>query len=82
MFAPDTVIDSIQNAKKQMVTAAVPNAAIRDSIVSLIDAQTEIAKQTVKIGTEAMTQISAELVRTMQRNPFDAWLQAPAAKSR
>jgi hypothetical protein len=82
MFAPDTVIDSIQNAKKQLVTAAVPNTAIRDSIVGLIDAQTEIAKQSVKIGTQVMTQISAELVRTMQRSPFDAWLQAPAAKSR
>jgi hypothetical protein len=78
MFAPDTVIDSIQNAKKQLVTAAMPNTPIRDSIVELIDAQTQMAKQTVKIATE----ISAELVRTMQRNPFDAWLQVPTSKSR
>lgn len=49
MFTPDTVIDSVQNAKKQFVnTVFASNESFKKELTKLIDAQTEFAKGQVK----------------------------------
>ena len=48
MFNTDTIIDSVQNAKKQAVTTFVTNEGFKKELIKLIDAQTEFAKGQVK----------------------------------
>ncbi len=49
MFTPDTIIDSVQNAKKQFVnTFVVNNDSFKKELIKLVDAQTEFAKGQVK----------------------------------
>ena len=49
MFTTDTIIDSVQNAKKQFVnTFIVNNDAFKAELIKLVDAQTEFAKGQVK----------------------------------
>jgi hypothetical protein len=49
MFTSDTIIDSVQNAKKQVVnTVFASNDSFKKELVKLIDAQTEFAKGQVK----------------------------------
>jgi len=40
MFTPEYFIDSVQNAKKQMVNTFVVDKTIKASIIEVIDAQT------------------------------------------
>ena len=44
MFSPDTIIDSVQNAKKQVITTFVKQEEIQKSLIELIDAQTAYCK--------------------------------------
>ena len=48
MFTPEAIIDSVQNAKKQFVTAVVTNESFKKELIKLVDAQTEFAKGQVK----------------------------------
>lgn len=48
MFNTDTIIDSVQNAKKQTVNTFVTNESFKKELIKLIDAQTEFAKGQVK----------------------------------
>ena len=52
MFTPDTIIDSVQNAKKQFVGYTVTNEGLKKELVKLIDAQTEFAKGQAKTSLE------------------------------
>lgn len=47
MFTPDYIIDSVQNAKKQIVNTFVVDAKIKESIIEVIDAQTAFTKTAV-----------------------------------
>jgi hypothetical protein len=59
MFTPETIIDSVQNAKKQVVNTFVTDDKFKKELVKLIDAQTEFAKGQVK----ATLSISEALVK-------------------
>lgn len=48
MFNSDTIIESVQNAKKQIVNYTVTNDNFKKELIKLIDAQTEFAKGQVK----------------------------------
>lgn len=48
MFTPDFIIDSVQNAKKQIVNTFVTNDSFKKELIKLVDAQTEFAKGQVK----------------------------------
>ena len=48
MFTVDSIIDSVQNAKKQFVTTFVTNESFKAELIKLVDAQTEFAKGQVK----------------------------------
>lgn len=44
MFSPEVIIDSVQNAKKQVVNTFVVDKTIKTSIIEVIDAQTAFIK--------------------------------------
>lgn len=44
MLTPEVIIDSVQNAKKQVVNTFVVNEQIKKSLNDLIDAQTVYTK--------------------------------------
>ena len=48
MFALDTFIDTIQNAKKQIVTTFVTDKEVQKPLIGFVDAQTDFVKQIVK----------------------------------
>ncbi len=48
MFTFDYFIDSVQNAKKQVVNTFVTDDKFKAELVKLVDAQTEFAKGQVK----------------------------------
>jgi hypothetical protein len=39
MFTPDAIIDSVQNAKKQVVSTFVQDATIKAGLIEIIEAQ-------------------------------------------
>ncbi len=44
MFTVDFIIDSVQNAKKQIVNTFVTDKKFQADLIKLVDAQTELAK--------------------------------------
>jgi len=66
MFTADTVIDTIQTAKKQAVTTFVKNEAIAKSLNDFVDAQTAYTKQAAKAGTDVVTKLASETVKASQ----------------
>lgn len=48
MFTFDYIIDSVQNAKKQVVNTFIADDKFKAELVKLVDAQTEFAKGQVK----------------------------------
>jgi len=48
MFALDTFIDTIQNAKKQIVTTFVTDKELQKPLFAFVEAQTDFVKQIVK----------------------------------
>lgn len=44
MFSPEVIIDSVQNAKKQVINTIVVDKTIKASIIEVIDAQTAFIK--------------------------------------
>lgn len=44
MFSPETIIDSVQNAKKQVVNTFIVDKTIKTSFIEVIDAQTAFIK--------------------------------------
>jgi hypothetical protein len=48
MFTPDALIDSVQNAKKQVVSTFVQDATIKAGLIEIIEAQTEFSKTIAK----------------------------------
>jgi len=48
MFTHETIIDTIQNGKKQLVNTLVTDKKFQTELIKLIDSQTEFAKGSVK----------------------------------
>lgn len=48
MFTFDSIIDSVQGAKKTFVNTFVSDAKFKAELIKLVDAQTEFAKGQVK----------------------------------
>ena len=66
MFTADTVIDSIQNSKKQFVKTFVTNEHIAESMNHFIDTQAEYTKKAMKATTDAATEIMQETQKVMR----------------
>jgi hypothetical protein len=48
MFALDSIIDTIQSAKKQFVSNFVTDKELQKPLFAFVDAQTDFVKQVVK----------------------------------
>lgn len=48
MFTPEAIIDSVQNAKKQIVSTFVTNDSFKKELTKLVDSETEFAKGQIK----------------------------------
>jgi len=52
MFTADTIIDSVQDAKKKFVTTFVTDESFKTELVKLVDAETQFAKNQTKTSLE------------------------------
>jgi len=66
MFTADTMIDTIQNGKKQFVKTFVTNEHIAESMNHFIDTQAEYTKKAMKATTDAATEIMQETQKAMR----------------
>ena len=67
MFMSDTIIDAVQNGKKQFVnTVFANNQAVAKALNGFVDAQAEYTKKAVKAGTDTAAQLSSEAVKMAQ----------------
>ena len=67
MFTLDTTIDSVQNAKKQVVsTVFAKQEKVAQELNGFVDAQTTYTKDAVKAGTEVAQTLYNESVRMAQ----------------
>jgi hypothetical protein len=66
MFTADTVIDTVQNGKKQFVKTFVTNEHIAESMNHFIDIQAEYTKKAFKATTDAATEIMQETIKVMR----------------
>ena len=66
MFTADTMIDTIQNGKKQFVKTFVTNEHIAESMNQFIDTQSEYTKKALKATTDAANSIMTETVKVVR----------------
>ena len=66
MFALDTVIDTIQNAKKQFVTTFVTDKEIQKPLFAFVDSQTDFVKQIVKTNEMLSNQAKDSLTKVLK----------------
>lgn len=64
MFTVDLVVDAVQNSKKQFVSMFVNNEKMSQALNNFIDAQTEYTKDAVKAGTDTVTVMGQEIVKS------------------
>jgi CMP-N-acetylneuraminic acid synthetase len=62
---PDFYIDTVQNTKKQLVSAFVQHDGIKTAMNSFIDGQTAYTKSAVKVATEVGTRLTEESVKAV-----------------
>jgi len=66
MFTADTLIDTVQNSKKQFVKTFVTNEHIAESMNHFIDTQADYTKKAIKATTDAATEIMQETQKAMR----------------
>jgi hypothetical protein len=66
MFTADSIIDTVQTGKKTFVNTFVTNDAVKEALISFVDAQGEYTKKAVKAGTDAFTTMTGETVKAVQ----------------
>lgn len=72
MFTPNTFIDAVQNAKKQVVEFTVSDKAIKQNILDTIEAQTEFVK-TASNNTIEITKLVVAQVGKADYSKFFAF---------
>ena len=65
MFTTDYIIDSVQNAKKQIVETFVTNDSFKKELIKLVDAQTKFAKGQVTT--------TLEIAQALYKNASDSF---------
>lgn len=70
MFTHDTIIDSIQDGKKQFVNTFITNEAFKTELIKLVDAQTKFAKGSV--------QSSLDIAQAFVKNASNAFYKKGA----
>lgn len=71
MFSFDSLIDSVQNAKKQVVETFVKDEKLKAELIKLVDAQTKFAK--------GQAQTTLSIAEALVKNASDAIYSKKAA---
>jgi hypothetical protein len=66
MFAYDTVIDQVQNTKKQFVKTFITDTKIAGALNEFIDSQTEYTKRATKATVDATSTVVNETIKHVQ----------------
>jgi hypothetical protein len=66
MFTYDSMIDAVQNSKKQFVKTFVTNETIATNLTKFIDAQADYTKAAVKVTNDTTNAIAKEMIKSMQ----------------
>jgi len=66
MFALDSMIDTIQSAKKQFVTTFVTDKEVQKPLIGFVDAQTDFVKQIVKTNEVFATQTKEAFTKALK----------------
>lgn len=66
MFTYDTLIDTVQTGKKQFVNTFVQNEAVKNAMVTFIDAQSDYTKKAAKVGMDTATVLTGEFMKASQ----------------
>ena len=66
MFTLDATIDAVQTGKKQFVKTFVQNEKIAEAMNTFIDEQAAYTKKAAKVGSETVTTLTSEMVKTAQ----------------
>jgi hypothetical protein len=66
MFALDTVIDTIQSAKKQFVTTFVTDKELQKPLFAFVDSQTDFVKQIVKTNEVLVNQTKDAFTKALK----------------
>ncbi len=85
MFFTETIIDSIQNAKKNAVNSLVTNETIKNSMLKFVDNQTAYTKEAAKnfssLATTMSLQLFSETSKTVSEMTKFDWFK-PVASSK
>ena len=66
MFALNTFIDTIQNAKKQFVTTFVTDKELQKPLFAFVESQTDFIKQIVKKSEELANQTKDAFTKNLK----------------
>lgn len=66
MFTADAIIDSVQTGKKTFVNTFVTNETAKEAMIKFIDAQADYTKKAAKVGTDTVTTLTSEAVKSVQ----------------
>ena len=67
MFITDTIIDAVQNGKKQFVNTVFANQEkVAEALNQFVDAQSAYTKSALKSSTDVATKLSSEAVKAAQ----------------
>jgi hypothetical protein len=66
MFALDTIIDTVQSAKKQFVATFVTDKEVQKPLNAFVDAQTDFVKQIVKTNEALASQTKEAFTKALK----------------
>lgn len=67
MFITDTIIDAVQNGKKQFVNTVFANQEkVAEALNQFVDAQSAYTKSALKSSTDVAAKLSSEAVKAAQ----------------
>jgi hypothetical protein len=66
MFALDSIIDTIQSAKKQFVSNLVTDKELQKPLFAFVDAQTDFVKQIVKTNEMLANQAKDSFTKALK----------------
>jgi hypothetical protein len=66
MFALDSIIDTIQSAKKQFVSNLVTDKELQKPLFAFVDAQTDFVKQIVKTNEVLANQAKDSFTKALK----------------
>ena len=75
MFTIDATVDAVQTAKKTWVNTFVTNDTAKDAMIKFVDSQAEYTKKAAKVGTDTVTALTSEVIKSAQEAAKFDWVK-------